>query len=139
MKFKRKDPLKSSFLRALKRNFPQQWPFLQAGMAQGAEKCGQKWLISTLKLHFYFFYQLSKVCKKMSCKQFKIIVYILQIWPIDLVSFSSHFWFFVLVDEVTKNENRLRDFLYDVFRFHGKTGKTGKTKMKNNNNNKIIM
>ena len=37
MKFKRKDPLKSSFLRALKRNFPQQWPFLQAGMAQGAE------------------------------------------------------------------------------------------------------
>ena len=42
MKFKRKDPLKSSFLRALKRNFPQQWSFLQAGMAQGAEKCGQK-------------------------------------------------------------------------------------------------
>ena len=34
MKFKRKDPLKSSFLRALKRNFPQQWPFLQAGNFQ---------------------------------------------------------------------------------------------------------
>ena len=36
--------------------------------------------------------------------------------------------FFVLVDEVTKNENRLRDFLYDVFCVQGKTGKT---KMKN--------
>ena len=42
MKSKQKYPLKSSFLRALKRNFPQQWLFLQAGMAQGAEKCGQK-------------------------------------------------------------------------------------------------
>ena len=45
------------------------------------------------------------------------------------MSFSSHFSFFVLVDEVTKNENRLRDFLYDVFRLQGKTGKM---KMKNN-------
>ena len=42
---------------------------------------------------------------------------------------SFHFSFFVLVDEVTKNENRLCDFLYDVFRLQGKTGKT---KMKNN-------
>ena len=50
-----------------------------------------------------------------------------------LMSFSSHFSFFVLVDEVTKNENRLRDFLYDVFRLQGKTGKM---KMKNNKNNK---
>ena len=40
------------------------------------------------------------------------------------MSFSSHFSFFVLVDEVAKNENRLRDFLYDVFRLQGKTGKT---------------
>ena len=37
---------------------------------------------------------------------------------------SFHFSFFVLVDEVTKNENRLHDFLYDVFRLQGKTGKT---------------
>ena len=37
-----------------------------------------------------------------------------------LMSFSSHFLFFVLVDEVTKNKNRLRDFLYDVFRLQGK-------------------
>ena len=44
--------------------------------------------------------------------------------------------FFVLVDEVTKNKNRLRDFLYDVFRLQGKTGgKTGQTKK--NNNKKI--
>ena len=43
--------------------------------------------------------------------------------------------FSVLVDEVTKNENRLRDFLYDVFRLQGKTGKT---KMKNNNKKKTI-
>ena len=34
MKSKQKDPLKSSFLRGLKRNFPQQWPFLQAGNFQ---------------------------------------------------------------------------------------------------------
>ena len=40
------------------------------------------------------------------------------------MSFSSHFPFFVLVYEVTKNENRLGDFLYDVFRLQGKTGKT---------------
>ena len=46
-----------------------------------------------------------------------------------IMSFSSHFSFFVLVDEVAKNENRLRDFLYDVFRLQGKKGKT---KMKNN-------
>ena len=42
---------------------------------------------------------------------------------------SFHFLFFVLVDEVMKNENRLRDFLYNLFRLQGKTGKT---KMKNN-------
>ena len=40
------------------------------------------------------------------------------------MSFSSHFSFFVLVDEVNKNENRLCDFLYDVFHLQGKTGKT---------------
>ena len=40
--------------------------------------------------------------------------------------------FFVLVNEVTKNENRLRDFLYDVFRLQGKKGKT---KMKTNKKN----
>ena len=40
------------------------------------------------------------------------------------MSFSSHFPFFVLVYEVTKNENRLGDFLYDIFRLQGKTGKT---------------
>ena len=52
------------------------------------------------------------------------------------MSFSSHFSFFVLVDEVTKNENRLRDFLYDVFHLQGKTGKT---KMKNNKKtNKLL-
>ena len=38
-----------------------------------------------------------------------------RIWPRSndrrLLSFSSHFSFFVLVDEVTKNENRLHDFL----------------------------
>jgi hypothetical protein len=44
------------------------------------------------------------------------------------LSFSSHFSFFVLVDEVTKNENRLRDFLCVVFRLQEKKGKT---KMKN--------
>ena len=37
--------------------------------------------------------------------------------------------FFVLVDEVTKNEDRLRDFLCNVFRLQGKTGTK---KMKNN-------
>jgi hypothetical protein len=37
---------------------------------------------------------------------------------------SFHFSFLVLVDEVTKNENRLSDFLYNVFRLQGKTGKT---------------
>ena len=40
------------------------------------------------------------------------------------MSFSSHFRFFILVYEVTKNENRLGDFLYDIFRLQGKTGKT---------------
>ena len=44
------------------------------------------------------------------------------------MSLSSHFLFLVLVDKVTENKNRLRDFLYDVFRLQGKTGKT---KMKN--------
>ena len=33
----------------------------------------------------------------------------------DFMSFSSHFLFIVLVDEVTKNRNRLHDFLYNVF------------------------
>ena len=53
------------------------------------------------------------------------------------MSFSSHFLFFVLVDKVTKNENRLHDFLYDVFRLQGKTGKM---KMKNNKKkqNKVL-
>ena len=51
------------------------------------------------------------------------------------MSLSFHFSIFVLVDEVTKIENRLRDFLYDVFRLQGKTGKT---KMKNNNKKKIL-
>ena len=45
------------------------------------------------------------------------------------MSFSSHFSFSVLIDDVTKNENRLRDFLYDVVHLQGKTGKT---KIKNN-------
>ena len=36
---------------------------------------------------------------------------------------SFHFSFFVLVDEVMKNENMLRDFLYDVFCLQGKKGK----------------
>ena len=44
------------------------------------------------------------------------------------MSFSSHFSFFVLVDEISRNKNRLRGFLYNVFRLQGKTGKT---KMKN--------
>ena len=46
------------------------------------------------------------------------------------MSFSSHFLFFVLVDEVTKNENRLRDFLCNVFRLQGKTGKMKVKKQK---------
>ena len=46
---------------------------------------------------------------------------------------SFHFSFFVLVDEVMKKENRLRDFLYDVFHLQGKKGKT---EMKNNKKNK---
>ena len=37
-----------------------------------------------------------------------------------------------MVDEVTKNENRLRDFLYNVFSLQGKTGKT---QMKNDKKN----
>ena len=44
------------------------------------------------------------------------------------MSVSYHFSFLVLVDKVTKNKNRLCDFLYDVFHLQGKTGKT---KMKN--------
>ena len=52
------------------------------------------------------------------------------------MSFSTHFSFFVLVDDVTKNENSLRDFLYYVFHFQSKTGKT---KMKNNKQtNKLL-
>ena len=43
------------------------------------------------------------------------------------------FLFFVLVDEVTKNENRLHNFLYGVFRLQCKTGKM---KMKNNKKTK---
>ena len=49
------------------------------------------------------------------------------------------FFIFCFDDKVTKNENRLRDFLYNVFRLQGKTGKTGKTKMKNNNKKKTII
>ena len=45
-----------------------------------------------------------------------------------LLLFELFIPFFVLVDEVTKNKNRLCDFLYEVFRLQGKTGKT---KMKN--------
>ena len=47
------------------------------------------------------------------------------------------FLFFVLVNEVTKNENSLRDFLCNVFRLQGKTGKI---KMKNNKKtNKLVL
>jgi len=52
------------------------------------------------------------------------------------MSFLSHFLFFVLVDEVTKNESRLRDFLYNVFHLQGKTGKM---KMKNNKTNYYVI
>ena len=47
----------------------------------------------------------------------------------DLWAFHPIFRFsiFILVDEVTKNKNRLHDFLYNVFLLQGKTGKT-KTK-----------
>ena len=45
------------------------------------------------------------------------------------MSFSSHLLFLILVAQVTKNEYRLHDFLYDVFRLQGKTGKT---EIKNN-------
>ena len=41
------------------------------------------------------------------------------------------FFIFPLVDKAPKNENRLLDFLYDVFCLQGNTSKT---KMKNNNN-----
>ena len=40
------------------------------------------------------------------------------------MSFSTHFLFFILVDQVTKNENRLGDFLYNVFHLQRKTGET---------------
>ena len=46
------------------------------------------------------------------------------------LSSSSHFSFFVLVDEVTKNENRLHDFLYDVFHLQARQ------KFKNDKKNK---
>jgi len=52
------------------------------------------------------------------------------------MSFLSHFLFFVLVDEVTKNESRLRDFLYNVFHLQGKTGKM---KMKSNKTNYYVI
>ena len=54
------------------------------------------------------------------------------------VSFSSHFLFFVLVDKVTKNENSLRDFLYDVFCLQGKTGKMKMKKIKNKKKDPIL-
>ena len=43
---------------------------------------------------------------------------------VSLLFGSFHFSFFILVDEVTKNENRFCDFLYYVFCLQGKTGKT---------------
>ena len=48
----------------------------------------------------------------------------IPIYLTTLLFGSFHFSFFVLVDEVTKNENRSCDFLYDVFRLQGKKGKT---------------
>ena len=65
------------------------------------------------------------------CPSSPLTLYVIGVFFVYLsfLSFSSHFLFFVLVDEVTKNENRLHDFLYDVFCLEGKTGKT---KMKNN-------
>ena len=51
-------------------------------------------------------------------------------------AFHPIFHFSFLVDEVTKNKNRLCDFLYNAFCLQGKTGKT---KMKNNEKtNKLI-
>jgi hypothetical protein len=54
------------------------------------------------------------------------------------MSFSSHFPFFVLVDEVTKNKNRLHDFLYDVFWLQGKTSKTKKNSNKKNTGSPLL-
>ena len=51
----------------------------------------------------------------------------------SLMSLSSHFHFFILVDDkVTKDENRLCDFLYSAFRLQGKTGKPKSKIIKNN-------
>ena len=45
---------------------------------------------------------------------------------------------FVLVDRITKNENMLRDFLFDVFCLQGKTGKTKRKNTKKQTNYYII-
>ena len=48
------------------------------------------------------------------------------LWTYNLTrhtNFLSRFSLFVLVDRVTKNENRLRDFPYNAFHLQGKTGK----------------
>ena len=37
--------------------------------------------------------------------------------------------------KLRKYKSRLRDFLYDVFHLQGKTGKTGKLKVKNDEQN----
>jgi hypothetical protein len=61
----------------------------------------------------------TKIVMKPNCStEMKIIVIIVCL-----------FSFFVLVDEVTKNENRLRAFLYNNFYLQGKMSKT---EMKNN-------
>jgi hypothetical protein len=54
------------------------------------------------------------------------------------LSFSSHFLFFILVDEITKNENRMSDFLYDVLRLQGKRSKMKMENIKKETNYYVI-